>query len=238
MKRRIPGCLFFVMGSIFPVLGGMVAEQQRRMFADWIEVPAEVVGHDVTFHDDGEGGLAYGPVLTLRYLADGMPPTGQGLLTLDMASSESWAQEQLAAWPVGKRVTAWADPDNLERSYVVRVVSPLPYVIMLFPMIFVSFGFMFLLFPPGEDKVYKPGTPWAWRSFLFAWNAVGIAAAAHYFSQPGAWNAGGIALFGFYLGIGALPLAVAAARRVAGRALRRGFVVQRGKAQGRAGFPH
>ncbi|NUN49269.1 MAG: hypothetical protein HUU15_10625 [Candidatus Brocadiae bacterium] len=214
MKRRAPGCLFFLMGSIFPILGGTVAETQRRKFAEGIEVPAEVIGHDVTIHDDGEGGLIYGPVLTLRYLADGMPPTGQGLLALDIASSDVWAQEQLAAWPVGKRVTAWADPNDLERSYVVRVVSPLPYVIMLFPMIFVSFGFMFMLFPPGEDRVYRPGTPWAWRSFLFAWNAVGVAAAGHYFSQPGAWNAGGIALFGTYLGIGVLPVLLQAWRWV------------------------
>ena len=36
----------------------------------------------------------------------------------------------------------------------------------------------------------------------------GIAAAAHYFSQPGSTNAAGIALFSIYLGIGLLPVVV------------------------------
>jgi hypothetical protein len=208
MKKRLPGCVFLFIGSIFPLVGGVLAEQQRRKFASWIEVPAEITGHDVRFHTDSDGDAMYGPVLKLRYLADGMPPEGEGLLAFDVSSSEGWAQDQLAAWPVGKRVTAWADPQHLEKAFVVREVSPLPYVFILMPMVFVSVGAMFLLFPGGEGKVYTPGTPWAGRTWAIVWNGAGLVCAAHYFSQPGAWNLGGIALFGIYLGIGSIPVVV------------------------------
>ncbi|MCE9581820.1 MAG: DUF3592 domain-containing protein [Planctomycetes bacterium] len=216
MKKRLPGFVFLFIGSIFPLVGGFVAEDQRRKFDHWIEVPAEIIGQEVNFHTDSDGDPMYGPVLKLRYLADGMPETGDGLFAIDTMSSEEWAKDQLAAWPVGKRVTAWADPEHLEKAYVVREVSVLPYVIMLAPMVFVSFGAMFVLFPGGEGKVYTPGTPWAGRTFVIVWNTVGIACAVHYFTQPGAWNAAGIALFSIYLGIGFVPVVVMVKRAIRG----------------------
>ena len=207
MKKIFPGCLCLLLGSAFPIIGFTMAEDQRRMFAEWIEVPAEVTGHEIRFHHDSDGDPMYGPVLKLRYLADGMPPEGEGLLVMDMWSSEGWAMDQLAPWPVGKRVTAWADPELLEKAFVVREVSIVPYVIILFPMVFVCMGAMLILFPRVEGKAqYEPGTPWAGRTFFIVWNAVGIAAAAHYFSQPGAWNVVGVSIFSVYLGIGVLPV--------------------------------
>ena len=67
-------------------------------------------------------------------------------------------------------------------------------------------GAMLVLFPPGEGRQYEPRTPWAGRTFVILWNAVGIASAAHYFVQPGAWNVGGVALFGIYLAVGIVPI--------------------------------
>jgi len=207
VKKRLPGCVFLFMGSLFPFIGAIAVEMQRRQFARLIEVPAEIVGQDVGFHETGDGMKTYGPVIKLRYLADGMPPAGEGIIDSDMWTPGGPAADPSRDWPVGKRVTAWADPDHLERAWLVRQVSPLPYLIILFPVIFMAFGVMFLLFPGEEGKkAYEPGTPWAWRTFLIVWNLVGIASAVHYFSQPGAWQAGGIALFGIYLGIGFLPV--------------------------------
>ncbi len=105
-------------------------------------------------------------------------------------------------------MTAWADPQHPEKAFVVREVSVIPYFVILAPMIFVCIGATFVLFPPGEGKVYQPGTPWAGRTFWILWNAVGVAAAIHHFIQPGAWNVGGIALFGIYLGIGGLAAGI------------------------------
>lgn len=208
VKRRLPGCVFLFMGSLFPTIGFVMAEQQRRAFADAFEVQAQIVAHEIRVHEDSEGRPMFGPVLKLRYLADGMPETGEGLLAMDVWSSQDWAEDQLKPWPVGKTVTAWVDSKNLGKAYVVREASPIPYLIVLFPMIFVALGAMLCLFPGAEGKEYKPGTPWAGRTFLIVWNAVGVAAAVHYFSQPGAVNAGGIAVFGTYLGIGLAPVAV------------------------------
>lgn len=210
MRQRLPGCFFVAIGSLFPVLGFAMAELQRRAFVEAIEVPAQIVGHEVKVHQDAEGEVMYGPVLKLRYLADGMPEFGEGMFPMDEYSSEDWAQEQLREWPVGKKVTAWASPQALDKAYVVRRASAFPYILILMPTVFVAVGVMFLLFPGGPGKTYTPGTPWAARTFWIVWNASGLAAAAHYFPQPGAFNAPGIALFGIYLGIGAIPLLLAA----------------------------
>ncbi len=200
--------MFLVIGSIFPILGATMAEDQRRRLTTWMEVPAVVTAHEIRSHTDSDGDLMCEPVLKLRYMADGMPPEGEGLLAMEMSSSESWAQEQLAPFPVGKHVTAWADPENPAKAFVVREVSAMPYVVILMPMIFVCLGAMLVVFPPGEGKQYEPGTTWAGRTFLILWNAVGIASAAHYFVQPGAWNVGGVALFGIYLAVGIVPIVV------------------------------
>lgn len=212
VKARAPGCVFLVIGSLFPLLGAWMAEDQRHKFATWVEVPAQVVAQEIREHSDSDGDPTYGPVLKLRYLADGMPAEGEGLLAIEMSSSEGWAKEQLAPFPVGARITAWADPAHPERAFVVREASVIPYVLILVPMIFVCVGAMFLLFPPGPGKVYEPGTPWAARTFWIVWNGAGIAAAAHYFSQPGSLHAGGIGVFGAYLGIGFLATGILARR--------------------------
>lgn len=201
------------MGSLFPAIGFVMAEQQRRAFAEAFEVPALIVAHEVRFHEDSEGHPMYGPVLKLRYLADGMPETGEGLLAMEVWSSQGWAEDQLKPWPVGKKVTAWVDPKNLGKAYVVREASPIPYLFVLFPTVFMAAGATFMLFPGGPGKVYTPGTPWAGRTFFIVWNAVGVGSAVHYFIQPGAWNAAGIALFGIHFGIGVAPVVIWLVRR-------------------------
>ncbi len=45
MKRRFPGCLFLAIGSLFPILGATMAEEQRRRFNTWMEVPVVVTAH-------------------------------------------------------------------------------------------------------------------------------------------------------------------------------------------------
>jgi hypothetical protein len=230
MKRFFPGCIFLFMGSIFPIVGFSMAEESRVAMARWIQVPAEVMSHEIRFDVEPEelkaeaeeekaeaeetpGEKMTRPGLRLRLLADGMPPETEGMDAVDAGFFPIWDPEDLVRYPVGSKVTVWADPQDFKKAYMEKAVSAMPYTIILMPMIFVSFGAMFLLFPPVEGKKqYEPGTPWAWRTFLFVWNAAGIAAAAHYFSQPGWMNAGGIALFSIYLGIGVLPILVMAKR--------------------------
>ncbi|MEK7465894.1 MAG: DUF3592 domain-containing protein [Planctomycetota bacterium] len=225
MKRFLPGGMFFFMGAIFPFVGWSMAEETRSAMKRWIEVSAQVAGHEILFEaepvqaeaelEEVTGGKASRPGLRLRYLVDGMPAEAEGLYSADLGLPTIWNPEDLAPYPVGRKLTVWTDPQDLTKAYLDRAVPAMPYVIILMPMIFVSFGAMFLLFPPVEGKKqYDPGTPWAWRTFLFIWNSAGIAAAAHYFSQPGSMNAGDIALFSIYLGIGVLPVLVMVNRAV------------------------
>lgn len=175
--KRGPGAFFFFFSLIFLAVGAWTAEQQARAMRESQPVDAKVTAKQVDVKHDSDGNT-YTPKVTYEYVVDGKPYHGDKVLPIDISSGGGWAKEIVDRFDVGGIATAYYDPADPTKAFLIHEVSFFPYVFILFPMIFTCIGLGVMFHRKGD----APTVP------AIAWNLVGVAAAVHYFSIGGAMD--------------------------------------------------
>lgn len=128
------GCLaaFF---AIFVAIGLGIFSVEVYRIAMWRPVPATVVSSDVGVVQKSKGNT-YKPVVVYNYRYQGYPFQAATVTPIDISASQSWAQSIVAKYHPGDVTTAYVDPGNPYKTYLLRQVSLIPLIFVLIPVVF------------------------------------------------------------------------------------------------------
>lgn len=115
--------------AVLAVLGVVLLFNQADKLDNWKAVQASVVNT----HIDVRRGKStrYAPVVTYDYRVGGVRYRSSTLAPMDLTGSRAWARGVVARYTRGTRVTAWHDPDQPARAYLLRQASFVPYALIL-----------------------------------------------------------------------------------------------------------
>jgi hypothetical protein len=98
-------------------------KKREAAAASWASVEGEITGSEVrrTRDTDGEGGFTYDPLVTYRYIVGGETLTGSRLnFSAARHQFPKKAEEAVARYPAGTRVTVYYDPAKPHDSVLER----------------------------------------------------------------------------------------------------------------------
>lgn len=119
--------------SIFVAVGIGIFSVELYRLATWHPVPATVVSSDVgTVH--GSKGNTYKPVVVYNYRYEGRPYQAATVTPIDLSAGLSWAQSITDKFRPGDITTAYINPDNPYKAYLLRQVSWFPLLFVAIPV--------------------------------------------------------------------------------------------------------
>jgi len=92
----------------------------------WRPVQATVMSTAVSRVGDAEGGTSYRPAVTYWYRVGGAQYVATGVTPITISAGRAWATALSARFPVGARVTAYVDPNDPGKAFLVHEASLLP----------------------------------------------------------------------------------------------------------------
>lgn len=126
------GCLAAFL-SIFVAVGiGLLGLQVYRIVA-WRPVAANILSSDVGTVS-GEKGNTYKPVVVYSYRYQGWAFQAAAVTPIDISASQHWAQSIAGKYRPGDVTTAYVDPDNPYKAFLLRQVSLFPLLFVLIPV--------------------------------------------------------------------------------------------------------
>ncbi|HEY2851037.1 MAG TPA: DUF3592 domain-containing protein [Gemmatimonadaceae bacterium] len=132
------GCVAALL-SIFVAVGLGIFSVSVYRIATWRPVPANVVSSDVGTVQ-GSKGNTYKPVVVYNYRYEGRPYQAATVTPVDFSAGRGWAQSIVNKYRAGDVTTAYVDPANPYKAYLIRKVS---WFALLFVLIPVCFGLIF-----------------------------------------------------------------------------------------------
>jgi hypothetical protein len=219
---------FIVLPLIFLAVGVWLALDQHDKITSYVEVPATVVSTDIETHtstdSDGHTSTSYEPVVVYRYEYGGDSHEYDEVFPLGMSGGRGWAQKTLDQFKPGQPVPAFVDPENPASAFLLKQYLFFPYLLTLFPMVFVSAGLGLALSAGSSPK--KPRTPIKRGSELyevrpqsrirdrtravaliaFLWFGVGALSLGHYYVNATApYQTMAYVVTGIYVLLGMVP---------------------------------
>jgi hypothetical protein len=212
------GIIFILFACLFIAAGIGFAATQAGKLRSYLPIPATVTGVEVQTRS-GSDTMTYAPLVHFTYRVDGAAHAAHTPFPLDTSSSGSWAYDVVGRYHAGQLVTAWYNPADPDQAFLEREVDVLPYLFILFPMLFACIG---LAGWPSAGRAALDAAGMATRvgGIAALWWLVGLLAASHFASIGGALRGLTLVAFGAYavFGIGLLLgwSALARKARVAG----------------------
>ena len=233
MRQRTGMRLFVIMftliPSIFACVGGFLAWSQDKKIQTYVPVDAKVLSTRIERKEsrdsDGHTSVSYKPVVEYKYGVDGRDYQCNDVMPFSRSASNKWARSVVNQFPKGKTVTAYYDPGNPNKAFLIKRHSFFPYIFMHFPVIFWTVAFFVWRGMSASSRAHDApeATTDGWfeikteskvgarlKSALcvgVAWHLYGAATCGHYFSvaeapyELTAWIASGV-----YEGLGLIPL--------------------------------
>ena len=122
--------------GIFGLIGvGMTVMEVERLL-EWRPVPAVVQSSTVQEVHAGEGNPTYRPVVTYQYAVHGREYASSDVNVITVSRSYHWAQSVSTRFAPGAKTTAYVNPRDPTRSYLVHEISLVPLWIILMPALF------------------------------------------------------------------------------------------------------
>lgn len=138
--QRVGWVLAFL--SIFIAVGvGLLGLQVERLIT-WRAVPAVVTSTGIQSVHGSKGGTSYRPVVTYRYRVDGRAYAASTVTIILESRSWDWATGIVARYPRGSTTTAYVDPKDPTKAFLVRQVSVIPLVFLIIPLVFAGIVWM------------------------------------------------------------------------------------------------
>ena len=145
--QRFAGIAFAVVGALFASFG---ATALLRTFEarSWTPTEATVLHAEVvrsrTHSSKGRSSTTYRPAIAYAYEVDGTRYEGDRFAAATFSSSDlDFARRAVEEHPAGSRATVWVDPADPSRSVFSDPhgrLSPVLYLFLLFPLVFVAIG--------------------------------------------------------------------------------------------------
>lgn len=120
--------------AIFAIVGSLLYIQQVRHYLTWQPTPARITSVRVD-EVRGDKGTTYRPAISYVYQRAGATLAASGATILNVSSSYRWADGIRRRYRVGDSVTAYIDPTNTARGFVVRELSWFPLVFVAAPLL-------------------------------------------------------------------------------------------------------
>jgi hypothetical protein len=138
----------FVLGAFALIGVAMTATEAERLMV-WRPVPAIVQTSAVQAVRSDKGGPSYRPVVTYQYAVNGRRYASSAVNVIPVSRSYGWAQSMSTRFVPGATTTAYVNPADPTRSYLVHEISLLPLCITLIPAVF---GAVFLYGTRWNDR--------------------------------------------------------------------------------------
>lgn len=219
---------FLLAGLGLLALGAGIAHWQAALLRRAVPVQAKILATRVEVNSSQKGTM-YRPVVVFAYEAGGRSWQADKVSIFSVSSSNrAWAEGTVGQFAPGQRVTAYCDPANPGRAFLMYQCDFFPYVLIFMALPFGSVAIATLVASRGTPSAPAPAVARAegwyellpavslvakrraiWIAFAW-WDTVGLAALVHYAwiaaprFETAAWIAGG-----GYL-VGSLALASAA----------------------------
>jgi hypothetical protein len=153
MKLSFSGCLSSLgILLLFGLIGGGLSFwgwtilQDARASVSWPTAEGVVSSSEVDHSTDAEGGDSYSPEVTYQYQVDGQNlANNQIKFGENSYSSRRKAEEIAAAYPVGKQVTVYYEPERPDNAVLEPGVSAGSYIVLGIGVLFIALA---LLIPP------------------------------------------------------------------------------------------
>ena len=126
------GCLAAFL-SLFVAIGlGMFTLELYRI-ATWRPVAATVFSSGVATVRGGKRDT-YKPFVTYDYSYDGMQYQASSVTPISMSAGEDWARSIASRYRPGSATTSYVNPDHPNNAYLLRRVSLMPLIFVVFPV--------------------------------------------------------------------------------------------------------
>jgi len=126
------GCLAAFL-SIFVAIGLGVFGAEVLRVATWTPVSARVLSTDIKMVR-GNKGNSYTPMVQYQYTYDGTLYSSSRVLPVTMSAGLTWAERIRDRFQPGAVVTAYVNPRAPSNSFLVREVSLIPLIFVVFPI--------------------------------------------------------------------------------------------------------
>jgi hypothetical protein len=128
------GCLAMFL-SIFVAIGlGLFSLEVYRVLS-WVPVSANVISSDVGTVS-GSKGNTYKPVVVYNYRYQGNPFQASAVTPISISAGQKWAQGIADRFQPGQTTTAYVNPSQPNNAFLVRNVSYMPLIFVVFPIFF------------------------------------------------------------------------------------------------------
>lgn len=129
------GCVLGFLG-LFAAAGasGVVVEVERLL--TWRAVPAVITDSHVDAVRGSKGGTSYRPVVSYSYRVEGRTYMSSSATVIRESRSSAWANGIANRFRYGNHVTAYVDPGDPTKAYLVHEFSGTPLVFVFIPLIF------------------------------------------------------------------------------------------------------
>jgi hypothetical protein len=116
--------------GVFALIGVAMGGVQAFRLMTWQPVPATVMMSSVESVRGNRGTVSYRPAVSYWYRVNGTQYVAAGVTPIGISSGWRWAQSISQRFAPGAAVTAYVDPHDPGRAYLVREFSPLPLFIL------------------------------------------------------------------------------------------------------------
>jgi hypothetical protein len=213
MKKLFP-ILFISLVVVAFVLGALPAFHQYEVNAAYRPVPAIIDASDIKKHDvsgerDDKLLYVYEPVVEYRFRVHGKITYASRVFSFSRTGTYEWANKVKDSYRPGDETTAYYNPDNPVRSFLIKHYRFTPYLYIFIPIVIISVLLVVWLYVPRVVMTGKPNPPkkeedgmfrvapftglaenwWHYLKLLLLWAAPGIAFTGHYFiAAPGPYE--------------------------------------------------
>ena len=129
------GCVIAFL-AVFTVVGTGLMGLQVERYLTYRPAPARVIGGTVEEVRGSKGGSTYRPVITYTYAVDGREYTSSNVSIIKVSRGWKWANGVVTRYRPGTETTAWYDPQDPSKSYLLHEISTMPLVFVIVPLVF------------------------------------------------------------------------------------------------------
>jgi hypothetical protein len=126
------GCLAAFL-SLFVAIGLGIFSLEVYRISTWRPVTAQVVSSTIATVR-GDKGNTYKPLVVYNYTYDGNPYQSSAVTPITISAGESWAQAIADKYVPASITTAYVNPAHPSNAFLLRKVSLIPLVFVVFPV--------------------------------------------------------------------------------------------------------
>jgi hypothetical protein len=120
----------YAMLGLFTLAACAMAYVDVLRLATWQPVPATVMGSTIDVIHGNRGGVSYRPAVTYWYSRNGTSTVATGVTPMRFGAGYKWAMGISQQFRPGAHVTAYVDPHNPTRAFLVHRFDLLPAVFL------------------------------------------------------------------------------------------------------------